>query len=58
MRRCVDGRAAPPGVAAGFEGSTLFGVGAALGPVGATIAVGDPVEVIERGPAFGVNGGT
>lgn len=55
-RRCVDASAGPAGLTGLFEGSTLFGVGAGIEPVGVTIAVGDPVEVIERGPAFEVNG--
>lgn len=49
-RWCTDASAAPAGLSGVLEGSALFGVGAAIGPVGAVIAVGDGVEVLERGP--------
>jgi hypothetical protein len=35
-----------------LPGNALFGMGAAIGPEGATIAVGDDVEVLEQAPAL------
>lgn len=49
-RWCTDGAAAPAGMVEAVEGSALFGVGAAIDPVGTVIAIGDEVEVLERGP--------
>ncbi len=49
-RWCTDASAGPAGFTGALEGSALFGVGAALGPVGTVVAVGDEVEVLERGP--------
>ncbi|MEM9712632.1 MAG: MOSC N-terminal beta barrel domain-containing protein [Actinomycetota bacterium] len=51
-RWCTDGSAGPEGFAGALEGSALFGVGAALDPVGATISAGDELEVLERGPSL------
>ena len=50
LRWCTDASEGPAGLSGVLEGSALFGVGAAIGPVGTTIAIGDEVEVLERGP--------
>ncbi|MEO1061364.1 MAG: MOSC N-terminal beta barrel domain-containing protein [Actinomycetota bacterium] len=49
-RWCTDASEGPAGFADALEGSALFGVGAALGPAGTTVSVGDEVTVLERGP--------
>ncbi|MEM9608451.1 MAG: MOSC N-terminal beta barrel domain-containing protein [Actinomycetota bacterium] len=51
-RWCVEAVGAPEGLAHLFEGSTLFGAGVGMDPVGATIRVGDEVEVLERREPF------
>ena len=47
-RWCTDGSAVPGPFRQIVEGSALFGIGCSIGPVGATIRVGDPVTVATR----------
>ncbi len=48
-RWCASAPTLPTALRGLVEGSALFGVACSIGPVGATIRVGDAVEVIETG---------
>lgn len=48
-RWCAAGSVEDEAVAPLVEGNALFGIACDIGPAGATIAVGDPVTVLEQG---------
>jgi uncharacterized protein YcbX len=51
-RRCAEPVGAPEMLVTYYRGSTLFGAGVGMDPVGATIRLGDAVEVLERREPF------
>ena len=48
-RWCSDARLAPEALRPLLEGNALFGIGCSIEPAGATLAVGDEVQVHQRG---------